>query len=97
MDGERVSPEVHEERDVPVSASKKTYTPARVVWFNDDKGFGYAKDSAGNLIFVHYSSIVSDDAKARRSLEKDQEVELQFTDELGELRATKVRDASGNA
>ena len=91
-----MSPKVHEERKSSVSASKRSFTPAKVVWFNDEKGFGYAQDSAGNLIFVHYTAITSK-AHARRSLEKEQEIELQFTEELGELRATKVRDASGNA
>ena len=77
-------------------ANKKTYTPAKVVWFNDDKGFGFAEDSSGNLIFVDYSA-VSSDFRVRKSLLKDQEVEVQFVEELGELRATKVRDAAGNA
>jgi len=77
-------------------ANKKTYTHAKVVWFNDDKGFGFAEDSSGNLIFVDYSA-VSSDFRVRKSLLKDQEVEVQFVEELGELRATKVRDAAGNA
>jgi cold shock CspA family protein len=84
------------ERDVLMSASSNNYTPAKIVWFNNDKGFGYAQDSAGNLIFVHESAIASD-AQKRRHLEKEQEVELKFTEELGELRATKVRDVGGHA
>jgi cold shock CspA family protein len=91
-----VSPVVHEERDVLMSASSKNYTQAKIVWFNNDKGFGYAQDSAGNLIFVHESAIASD-AQKRRPLEKEQEIELKFTEELGELRATKVRDVGGHA
>jgi cold shock CspA family protein len=56
-----------------MSASSKNYTQAKIVWFNNDKGFGYAQDSAGNLIFVHESAIASD-AQKRRPLEKEQEI-----------------------
>lgn len=79
-----------------MSASKKSFQPAKVVWFNDDKGFGFVEDKVGNLIFVHYTAITSK-SNARRSLEKDQEIEVQYTEELGELRATRIRDVSGNA
>ena len=88
--------QVYEERDVLVSKNKNNFKKARVVWFNDAKGFGYAEDGISNLIFVHYSSIASN-AQVRRSLKEDQEIELQFAEELGELRATKVRDAGGHA
>lgn len=87
---------VPRERGVPVSASKRNYTSAKVIWFNDEKGFGYAQDHDGNLIFIHYTAIISK-AHARRSLEKEQEIEVQFSEEFGELRATKVRDVRGNA
>lgn len=79
-----------------MSASKRNYTPAKVVWFNDEKGYGYAQDRLGNLIFVHYTAIATK-AHDRRSLEKEQEIEVQYSDEFGELRATRVRDVNGNA
>ena len=73
-----------------MSAGKSKFTEARVLWFNDDKGFGFAEDVSGKQIYVHYSSITSM-PKERRTLKKDQKIEVQVVSELGELRATKVR------
>ncbi len=63
---------------------------ARIVWFNAQKGFGYALDDDGNAIFVHYTSIESrDDFK---TLDKDAPILLKAERaEDGTFRATKVR------
>ncbi len=70
----------------------------RIVWFNSQKGFGYALDSDGNSVFVHYSAIESDDSF--KVLHKDTPVAFNVEEsEDGTVRATKVRPLSpeGNA
>lgn len=44
-----------------------------VKWFNNQKGYGFISDEAGNDIFVHYSGLVMDGFK---SLEEGQAVEF---------------------
>lgn len=48
-----------------------------VKWFNNQKGYGFISDEAGNDIFVHYSGIASDGFK---SLEEGQAVEFDVTE-----------------
>ncbi len=47
-----------------------------VKWFNNQKGFGFICDEAGNDVFVHYSGIQSEGFK---SLEEGQKVEFEIT------------------
>ena len=42
-----------------------------VKWFNNQKGYGFISDEAGNDVFVHYSGLNMDGFK---SLEEGQEV-----------------------
>ncbi|HBA62562.1 MAG TPA: cold-shock protein [Lachnospiraceae bacterium] len=48
-----------------------------VKWFNNQKGYGFICDEAGNDIFVHYSGIASEGFK---SLEEGQAVEFEIAD-----------------
>ncbi len=47
-----------------------------VKWFNNQKGFGFISDEAGNDVFVHFSGISSDGFK---SLEEGASVEFEVT------------------
>ena len=54
-------------------------TQGTVKWFNGEKGFGFiAPDGGGADVFVHYSAIAS---SGYRSLEENQRVEFQVTQE----------------
>ena len=44
-----------------------------VKWFNNQKGYGFISDEAGNDVFVHYSGIATDCFK---SLEEGAAVEF---------------------
>ena len=44
-----------------------------VKWFNNQKGYGFISDEAGNDVFVHYSGIATDGFK---SLEEGAAVEF---------------------
>ena len=48
-----------------------------VKWFNNQKGYGFISDEAGNYVFVHYSGLNMDGFK---SLEEGQEVEYDVTE-----------------
>lgn len=48
-----------------------------VKWFNNQKGYGFISDEAGNDVFVHYSGIASEGFK---SLEEGQAVEFDVTE-----------------
>ncbi len=43
-----------------------------VKWFNNQKGYGFISDAAGNDVFVHFSGINADGFK---SLDEGQQVE----------------------
>lgn len=45
-----------------------------VKWFNNQKGYGFISDEAGNDIFVHYSGLQMDGYK---TLEEGQAVEYE--------------------
>ncbi len=48
-----------------------------VKWFNNQKGYGFISDEAGNDVFVHFSGISTDGFK---SLEEGSAVEFDVTD-----------------
>ena len=35
-----------------------------VKWFNNQKGYGFISDEAGNYVFVHYSGLLMDGFKS---------------------------------
>ena len=45
-----------------------------VKWFNNQKGYGFISDEAGNDVFVHYSGLLMDGFK---SLDEGASVELE--------------------
>ena len=48
-----------------------------VKWFNNQKGYGFISDEAGNDVFVHFSGINSEGFK---TLEEGATVEYEVTD-----------------
>ena len=48
-----------------------------VKWFNNQKGYGFIPDEAGNDVFVHYSGL---NMEGFKSLEEGQEVEFEVTE-----------------
>ena len=46
-----------------------------VKWFNNQKGYGFISDEAGNDIVVHYSGL---NMEGYKSLEEGQEVEFEI-------------------
>ena len=48
-----------------------------VKWFNNQKGFGFICDEAGNDVFVHYSGL---NMEGFKSLEEGQEVEFEIVE-----------------
>lgn len=46
-----------------------------VKWFNNQKGYGFISDEAGNDVFVHYSALNMDGYK---TLNEGQEVEFEL-------------------
>jgi CspA family cold shock protein len=58
-----------------------------VKWFNNQKGYGFISDEAGNDVFVHYSGISTDGFK---SLEEGADVEFDVTDGAKGPQATNV-------
>ena len=57
-----------------------------VKWFNNQKGFGFICDEAGNDVFVHYSAIV---AEGYKRLKEGQRVS--FETEADPKNAEKLR------
>ncbi len=58
-----------------------------VKWFNNQKGFGFICDEAGNDVFVHYTGLVMDGFK---SLTEGQEVEYDVVNGEKGPQATNV-------
>lgn len=52
----------------------KVMNKGTVKWFNNQKGYGFISDEAGNDVFVHYSGLVMDGFK---SLEEGANVEFE--------------------
>ena len=59
-----------------------------VKWFNNQKGYGFISDEAGNDVFVHYSGLNMDGFK---SLEEGQAVEFDVTEGEKGPQATNVK------
>lgn len=58
-----------------------------VKWFNNQKGYGFISDEAGNDVFVHYSGLLMDGFK---SLEEGQSVEFEIVNGAKGPQATNV-------
>ncbi len=58
-----------------------------VKWFNASKGYGFIGHDGGEDVFVHYSSIQSDEY---RRLDKDQMVEFSIEEGSRGLQAANV-------
>lgn len=48
-----------------------------VKWFNNQKGYGFISDEAGNDVFVHYTGL---NMEGYKTLEEGQSVEYDVTD-----------------
>jgi len=48
-----------------------------VKWFNNQKGYGFISDEAGNDVFVHYTGL---NMEGYKTLEEGQAVEYEVTD-----------------
>ena len=59
----------------------------RVKWFNEQKGFGFISQDAGEDIFVHFSSIKQDGFKV---LHEGDEVEFEVSQGKKGLQAVDV-------
>ena len=55
--------------------------------FNNQKGYGFISDEAGNDVFVHYSGL---NMEGFKSLEEGQEVEFEVTEGAKEPQAVNV-------
>ena len=58
-----------------------------VKWFNNQKGYGFICDDAGNDVFIHYSGLNMDGFK---TLEEGQTVEFDVTEGTKGPQATNV-------
>ena len=68
---------------------ESTMAQGTVKWFNAEKGFGFiTPEGSGPDVFVHYSEI---QAGGYRSLEENQQVELQVTQGPKGPQADQVR------
>ena len=55
----------------------KSMSKGTVKWFNNQKGYGFISDEAGNDVFVHYTGLNMDGYK---TLEEGQAVEYDVAD-----------------
>jgi CspA family cold shock protein len=65
----------------------KAMAKGRVKWFNEQKGFGFISQDAGEDLFVHFSSIKQDGFKV---LQEGDEVEFQIAQGKKGLQAVDV-------
>ena len=59
----------------------------RVKWFNNQKGYGFINDEAGNEVFVHFSGLVMEGFK---TLEEGQLVEFELVESAKGPQAINV-------
>jgi CspA family cold shock protein len=62
-----------------------------VKWFNNEKGFGFISQSAGEDVFVHHTAI---QGQGYHSLEEGQQVEFDVQQGPKGLQAANVRPQS---
>ena len=62
-----------------------------VKWFNGGKGYGFISREDGDDVFVHYSSIQSDEFGSYRTLDEGQQVEFSIEQGQKGLQATNVK------
>lgn len=55
----------------------KDMSKGTVKWFNNQKGYGFISDEAGNDVFVHYTGL---NMEGYKTLEEGQAVEYDLTD-----------------
>lgn len=60
-----------------------------VKWFNNQKGYGFISDEAGNDVFVHYTGL---NMEGFKTLEEGQEVEYDVTEVLRDLRLSMLQN-----
>jgi CspA family cold shock protein len=65
----------------------KAMSKGRVKWFNEQKGFGFISQDAGEDLFVHFSSIKQDGFKV---LQEGDEVEFEIAQGKKGLQAIDV-------
>ena len=58
-----------------------------VKWFNNQKGYGFISDEAGNDVFVHYTGL---NMEGFKTLEEGQAVEFEVVDGAKGPQATNV-------
>ena len=58
-----------------------------VKWFNNQKGYGFISDEAGNDVFVHYSGL---NMEGFKSLEEGQAVSYDLTEGARGMQAANV-------
>lgn len=61
----------------------------KVKWFDAKKGFGFIVSDDGKDVFVHFSSISSD--QSYKTLDEGVEVEFELIDDKKGLKATDVK------
>ena len=55
----------------------QTMNKGTVKWFNNQKGYGFISDEAGNDVFVHYTGL---NMEGYKTLEEGQAVEFEVTE-----------------
>ena len=55
----------------------KIMSKGTVKWFNNQKGYGFISDEAGNDVFVHYTGL---NMEGYKTLEEGQAVEYEVTE-----------------
>ena len=58
-----------------------------VKWFNNQKGYGFISDEAGNDVFVHYTGL---NMEGYKTLEEGAEVQFDIVDGMKGAQAANV-------